>query len=132
MKRHHVALCADLMLWDVKHLDPRKHEKTTGVGNRLILENLERAARLTRIWLRVPLIAGLNDSVEHIGSVAALALKIGAEKVSLLPYHEGGRSKRQQIGGACKSSDSQAPTEGQVDLLRGIIKKKGLQVGIDN
>jgi len=124
--------CADLMLWDVKHLDSREHEKTTGVGNRLILENLERAAEFTRIWLRVPLIAGFNDSVEHIGSVVALARKIGAEKVSLLPYHEGGRSKNEQMGGSCQFPDAQAPTEEQVDLLREMIEKEGIKVGIGN
>ncbi|MBN2397686.1 MAG: glycyl-radical enzyme activating protein [Deltaproteobacteria bacterium] len=124
--------CADLILWDVKHLDPGEHERTTGVDNRLILENLERAAGLTRIWLRVPLIAGFNDSVEHIGSVAALARKIGAEKVSLLSYHEGGRSKSRQIGVRYQFPDAQAPAEKQVDLLRGIIEKEGLQVGVDN
>jgi len=122
----------DLILWDIKHLDPGEHERTTGVDNRLILENLERSAGLAKIWLRVPLIAGFNDSVEHIRGVATLAKKIGAEKVSLLPYHEGGLSKSRQIGVSYQFSDAQPPTEKQVDLLRGIIEKEGLQVGISN
>lgn len=122
----------DLLLWDIKHLDPREHERTTGVGNRLILENLERAAGLARIWLRVPLIAGFNDSVEHIGDVVTLARKIGAEKVSLLPYHEGGRSKSQQIGETYHPYDAQAPAEERIDLLREMIEKEGLLAGIGN
>jgi len=122
----------DLILWDIKHLDPGEHERTTGVGNRLILENLERAAGLTKIWLRVPLIAGFNDSEEHIGGVAALARKVGAEKVSLLPYHEGGLSKSRQIGGDYQFSDAKAPAEKQTELLRGIIEQEGLQAGVGN
>lgn len=122
----------DLLLWDIKHLDPREHERATGVGNRLILENLERAAGVTRIWLRVPLIAEFNDSVEHIEGVVALARRVGAEKISLLPYHEGGRSKSRQIGGVYPSSDAQAPAGEWIDLLRGMIEKEGLQAGVGN
>lgn len=122
----------DLILWDIKHLDPGEHERTTGVGNSLILENLKRAAGLTRIWLRVPLIAGFNDGEEHIGGVAALARRVGAEKVSLLPYHEGGRSKSRQIGVNYRFSDAQAPAEEQVDLLRRVIEREGLQAGVGN
>ena len=79
---------ADLVLFDIKHLDSREHKRTTRVENELILENLEKMSRLKNIWLRMPLIRGFNDSEAYIRNIVLLGKRTGAEKVSLLPYHE--------------------------------------------
>jgi pyruvate formate lyase activating enzyme len=124
------AAAADLMLWDIKHMDPQIHEQATGVSNRLILENLMRASKLVRIWLRIPLIAEFNDSREHVDRIIALARKIKAEKISLLPYHEGGRAKSQQIGKSYLCPDARAPAEEKIEALRKRIFDAGLPVNI--
>jgi len=131
-KIQQVAPWADLMLWDIKHLDPLEHERATGVGNQLILENVKRASALTRIWLRIPLIAGFNDGDDHMLAVIALALKINAKKISLLPYHEGGRSKNDQIGRAYPYIGDHAPTDERVSRLKTMINDAGIDVGIGN
>lgn len=123
---------ADLILWDLKHLDPKRHEQATGVGNRLILENLLRAAKLAKIWLRVPLIEGFNDDTAHMAGVIELAREIGAEKISLLPYHEGGRSKCEQIGRPYLCLGAQAPGQERIDALKEMTLAAGLAVGIGN
>ena len=121
----------DLILWDIKHLDPRVHRKATGVGNELILDNLHRAAALgKRIWLRMPLIAGFNDDPAHIAGVAALAKKVGAEKISLLPYHEGGVSKNEQLGRPYPFPQGKTPSEERVKFLKGIIDAEGINVTV--
>lgn len=122
----------DLMLWDVKHLDPREHQRTTGVGNRLILENLERAAKFTTIWLRIPLIAGFNDNEAHISGVIDLARRVGAEKISLLPYHEGGRTKNEQVGRTYPSFTGQTPTDEKIEAIKTKMASAGLKVGVGN
>ena len=122
----------DLMLWDIKHLDPQEHERVTGVGNRLILENLRRASEFVTIWLRMPLIDGFNDSEAYIEQVIDLALEIGAEKISLLPYHEGGRSKNEQIGRSYPFFGAQAPTDEKIAHLQEMITQHGIAVGIGN
>lgn len=122
----------DLMLWDIKQMDPEAHERATGVGNQLILENVKRASALTNIWLRIPLIAGYNDSEENIGRVIDLAQDIGALKISLLPYHEGGRSKNEQIGRSYPYSGACAPIKEQVERLKQTIEDAGIEVGIGN
>jgi pyruvate formate lyase activating enzyme len=120
----------DLVLYDVKHLDPLEHRRMMGVGNELILENLRRAAKTNATWLRVPLIAGFNDSEEHIRSVIRLAKEVGAQKLSLLPYHEGGESKSRQIGEAYEFSGGEAPTAEHVAGLRRIAESEGMAVSI--
>ena len=57
-----VAGHSDLFLYDLKMMDPAKHEKFTGVSNRLILDNLVRLAReRIDLIIRIPLIPGVND-----------------------------------------------------------------------
>ena len=88
----------DLALFDIKHLDAEQHRKGTGKSNRLILDNARRTASKVRTWLRVPLIPGYNDSEEHLKRIAKFGLEIGAEKISLLPYHVWGKAKYARLG----------------------------------
>ena len=112
----------DLILFDIKHLDSNEHKRTTGVGNELILENLERASKITKIWLRVPLIAGFSDSADHIRRIAILGKRLGVQKISFLPYHEGGKSKSEQLGWPYPLPDAKAPSEKHTNELKEMIK----------
>lgn len=123
---------ADLILFDVKHLDSELHRKTTGVENERILENLRKTAKGRKLWLRVPLIAGFNDAEDHIRQIAGLGVEIGAEKISLLPYHEGGKAKSEQIGIGCTYPEGRAPSEKHINKLRLVIEQTGLAVSIGN
>jgi len=121
----------DLVLFDIKHLDSDIHRHYTGVGNEIIIENLKKAARMKEIWLRIPLIKGINDSIEHITRVAALGKEIGAEKISLLPYHEGGLSKSEQLGIAYRFSEGEAPADEYVLELKDLIEEVGVHTTIN-
>ncbi|MEM2133701.1 MAG: glycyl-radical enzyme activating protein [Candidatus Freyarchaeota archaeon] len=120
----------DLVLYDVKHLDPVKHREGTGVDNEIILGNLHKAAKKRPVWIRVPLIAGYNDSKEHIKSLVDLAREVDAKKISLLPYHEGGKSKCEQIGKAYPIPDAKAPPEEYVKELEKYITELGVEATI--
>ena len=122
----------DLFLWDIKHLDGDRHESATGVGNDRILKNLEDASHRTAIWLRVPLVAGYNDSTDHIRRLAELANRIGAERISLLPCHEGGRSKCEQIGKPHPAFESRAPSQREMEILKQVVEQEGVPVSIGN
>jgi len=118
----------DLILYDVKNMDPVKHKEGTGVSNELILENFRKASKLAEVWVRIPLIEGYNDSVENITKVAELAEECGVKKVSLLPYHEGGVSKCEQIGVEYKLKNAKAPSNEHMQELADICKAKGIKV----
>lgn len=83
----------DLVLLDIKHLDSKIHKEWTGVDNTKILENAPKIAKLTKMWVRVPIIPGFNDTRDNIIETARFAFQIGAEKLTLLGYHELGRIK---------------------------------------
>jgi pyruvate formate lyase activating enzyme len=131
-KMEKVLRSVDLVLYDIKHLDPHEHKRTTGVGNSLILENLIKASKVTDIWLRIPLIADFNDSEEYIKDIVILGKNIGAKKISLLPYHEGGRSKSEQLGLSYQFPDGIAPSDEHINNLKEVVGKGGIKAAIGN
>lgn len=123
---------ADLLLWDVKHLDPAKHKEATGVDNGLILRNLAEASSRVPVWLRVPLIAEFNDSEDLLRDILLLGRRVKAGKISLLPYHEGGRSKCEQLGRIYPFPQAKAPSEDHVRYLKEMMEKEGIRAAIGN
>ncbi|MFZ0928580.1 MAG: glycyl-radical enzyme activating protein [Syntrophobacteraceae bacterium] len=122
----------DLVLLDIKHLDDEKHRRLTGVSNQRILANARIAAGMARTWFRVPLIENVNDDVNHIERMAELGREIGIEKISILPYHEGGIQKCSQIGKAYLIPEAKSPSNDHIETLRGIILEKGGSITIGN
>lgn len=93
-----LAVC-DTYLYDLKHMDSQMHKRETGVGNELILSNLEKlAAAGARIQIRIPLIPGYNDAPEHIAAAGDFLRKIRPECVKLLPYHQLAHMKYAGLG----------------------------------
>ena len=119
----------DLVLYDIKHMDTQKHKMGTGSGNERILKNAAKASGKARMWLRVPLMGGYNDSEENIAGVAELGKRIGAEKISLLPFHRWGESKFEQLG-LRYTWEAVEPESDRIEKLEGIIRNAGLDVGV--
>ena len=90
----------DLFLYDLKIWDEEKHARFTGAGNRLIHENLQRLSDLgAAIWIRIPVIPGINDTEDEIGHLVDFAGHMrGVEQISLLRYHAMGNRKRKALG----------------------------------
>jgi len=118
----------DLVLFDIKHLDADEHRDGTGVDNKLIMDNLEKAANYgrARIWIRVPVIPGYNDSDQYMERLARGLQGIKAEKVSLLGYHEWGRPKYQSLGKAYQLSGRKPLSDERICAIAGIFKSQGL------
>lgn len=120
----------DLVLYDIKHMDPSKHREGTGKTNDIILENARRVAARKRLWIRVPLIPGYNDSADDLSAVARFALDIGAEQVSILPYHIWGRSKFEKLGRRYTMEDVELPTREHVEHCRRTFTEAGLKTAV--
>jgi pyruvate formate lyase activating enzyme len=88
----------NLVLFDIKHLNPETHKKTVGVKNDVILENLKKLSGKVEIWLRVPLIPGFNDDFELADNIISLGRKVGAKRVYFLPFHRWGEHKYPRLG----------------------------------
>lgn len=61
----------DHLLYDIKIMDPEKHKFYTGGDNKLILENLVKAAETgVKIWIRTPIIPDATDNEQNIIRIA--------------------------------------------------------------
>jgi len=91
---HDLAEKFDLLLFDIKHYDSKKHFKGTGVYNDLIIKNLKWAIENNiDVLPRIPVIPEFNDSLEDARGMAQLLKKVKAKKVQLLPFHQFGEKK---------------------------------------
>lgn len=122
----------DLILFDIKHLDPGQHHAATGVDNNLILENLRMIARAgtTRLWIRLPVIPGFNDGEAYMEAVAAVLKDVPAEKISLLGYHEWGKPKYEALGRAYPLDGATPPSDERLQALAGLLAAAGLPVTV--
>jgi pyruvate formate lyase activating enzyme len=121
---------ADLVLFDVKHMDSTTHRKGTGVGNETILENARKVAQRVTTWIRIPLIPGFNDSESNLTRVADFAAEIGAKKISLLPYHNLGSSKYPKLGRTYPLEDVPLLAEETVKEVKSRLEAIGPMVEI--
>lgn len=116
----------DLCLFDIKTLDPDKHREYTGVDNDLIIANARRVSAQVTTWFRIPLIKDFNDSETDFKKVVEMALDLGVEKISLLPYHEGGKVKTHQIGTAYTMGRATPSAQDHIQHLMGIAAQMGM------
>jgi pyruvate formate lyase activating enzyme len=91
---------ADLLLYDVKGMDSGDHLRNTGVSNETIIRNLRNLDDFGKsIIIRLPLVPGLTESDANIKQTAIFLSGLKhVERIDLLPYHEYGRIKYDQLG----------------------------------
>ena len=91
---------SDIVLYDLKHMDPDEHKRLCGQSNELILSNLEVAVKSdARIIVRVPLIPDFNTSDEALSAIAQAILdRTRDAAVDIMPYHRYGANKYRMIG----------------------------------
>lgn len=125
------GLCS-LVLYDVKVLDEAAHRRWTGVTNGRILANLRALAGAHgNLWLRVPVIPGVNDDEENALGVAELARSLpSVRRVCLLPYHATGEGKRVRLGDDAAAPAWQPPARRRVEALARLYQKAGLETQI--
>ncbi|MCX7615556.1 MAG: glycyl-radical enzyme activating protein [Clostridiales bacterium] len=112
----------DLMFYDVKHIDPEVHKKLTGVSNELILKNLKMISTINKnIIARIPVVPTLNDDPENIRKTALFLEEIGIHRLELLPYHNFGEYKYQQIGREYSLKGMEAPSQEAMEALKKIV-----------
>ena len=117
-----------LVLLDIKCWDRERHRQLTGMEVGPVLGFAERLAALGRpMWLRYVLVPGLTDDSEDVGRLAAFTAALGnVERVDVLPFHQMGRYKWQQLGVEYRLRDQAPPSEELVERVRQIFSDHGL------
>ena len=122
----------DLFLFDVKIVDDARHRALTGVPSAPILANLRAlAAAGAAVWIRVPVVPGLNDAEDDLAAAAAVVAALpGAHRVSLLPYHRTGAAKARRLGRARPDIGAEPPPRARLEELAAIFRERGLVTNI--
>jgi pyruvate formate lyase activating enzyme len=120
----------DLYLYDLKLMDDARHRQYTSVSNQLILENLQRLSRLkSHIYVRIPLIPGINDDRENIEESAAfLASLPSLDAVELMPYHDIGLAKFDALGMEYKLKGTHPASKDHIVEIENILISCNLPV----
>ena len=121
---------SDLVLYDVKHMDPRVHAQGVGVSNELILSNAVRLASMTNMRISFPLVPSFNDSAENIQATATFAKGVGVEWVDINPMHRLGTAKYAYLGLPSPYTRYRKLTRDDVLRAQAMFVRSGLQTTV--
>lgn len=127
-----VATHTDLFLYDLKLMDDALHRQHTGVSNVLIHENLRTLARVhDRIWVRVPVIPGITDTVANLEAIGQFVSCLDrVRQVNLLPYHNTGLQKLRRLGRPLPCPALEPPPAEGLEQAARILARFGVQVRV--
>ena len=113
----------DLLLVDIKHIDPAEHKKLTGHGNENILDMFRYLDEIGKpIWIRHVLVPGMSDNDEYLTRTRDfIATLHNVEKVEVLPYHALALAKYQQLGIDYALKDVKSPTPERIANAKKIL-----------
>lgn len=131
----------DLVMMDLKHMDPEKHQWAVGASNRLILANARRLVETGKpIIFRTPIVPTVNDTPEEIGAIAAFVAELQAMRragngadpaplsLELLPFHRMAGDKYNSMGLDYRAKDLVPPTKETMAALVEVGQAYGIQV----
>lgn len=127
------AEVVDLFLFDIKHMDSSRHADLTGVHNERILENLEMLlTKRANVKVRMPLLKGINDSLEEIQAVIRFLQPFKSFKnfrgIDLLPYHKLGVNKYTQLGMTYAIEGDPSLSDEDLDRIEGWLQNEDFPV----
>ena len=124
-----LANYTDVILYDLKIMDPKQSEKTIGVDSEIILNNLEKLVyKNCLVILRVPLIPGFTMDERNIAAISTLAQRCGLKEIHLLPFHQYGSSKYESLGRDYTLKDLAVPSDEDVKVIKAKLEEAGLAV----
>lgn len=120
----------DLVLLDIKSWDPDTYRRVTGVE---LEPTLRLARRLSDVckptWIRFVLVPGLTDDETN---VAGLARFVGSltniERVEIVPFHQMGRHKWEQLGLPYQLSETPPASPALVERVKAVFRAEGVPV----
>ncbi|MBQ9979557.1 MAG: pyruvate formate lyase-activating protein [Oscillospiraceae bacterium] len=121
---------ADLLLLDIKALDPALCSNITGAdgsGAKALLEY--RQSQNRPVWIRHVLVPGYTLVLEHLEALAHyLSPFTCIERVELLPFHQLGSHKWELLGLDYTLKNTIPPSSVQAEQARSVFRKRGFSV----
>lgn len=113
----------DLLLFDIKHIDPVEHKALTAQPNDNILDCLRYLSEIKKpVWIRHVIVEGITDNDEYLRQTREFIDSLdNVERVEALSYHGMGVYKWEKLGIKYTLGDIKPPTETRLDTVRKIL-----------
>ena len=120
----------DLVLLDIKSVDPNTYQRVTGVKLEPTLKFARRLSDIGKpIWLRFVLVPDLTDDFDEVESLAEFAATLKSmERVEVLPFHKMGEHKWEALGLKYKLGDTEPPSDKLVSRVQDQFRERGATV----
>ncbi len=118
----------DTFLYDLKIMNNDLHKKYVGVDNSVILDNLiSLSMEKAKIYLRMPIIEGVNATEEEMQAKIEFLKenRINFEQINLLPYHNIGKGKYEQLGMVYNGEELAEPTVEKLEFFKQKLENYG-------
>jgi pyruvate formate lyase activating enzyme len=121
----------DLVLLDIKSINPDTYKELTGVELENTLKFAEYLDSIGKpVWIRHVVVPGITDKKENLEKLADYVSKLkNVEKIELLPFHQMGTHKWEEMNLEYPLKDVKEPTVEDMKAARQIFRDKGLNVG---
>jgi len=121
----------DLVLLDIKSINPDTYKELTGVELENTLKFAEYLDSIGKpVWIRHVVVPGITDKKENLEKLADYVSKLkNVEKIELLPFHQLGTHKWEEMNLEYPLKDVKEPTAKDMKDARQIFRDKGLNVG---
>lgn len=125
----------DLVMLDIKHIDPEKYQALTAQPLQPTLDFAHRLVKMGKpIWIRYVLVPGLTDDLADVEKHAQFVKSLQdagitlhgkklIERIEVLPFHNLGESKWQELNLKYTLSETEPPTPEFVKTIKEIYKK---------
>jgi pyruvate formate lyase activating enzyme len=127
----------DLVLFDLKEMDPERHRQFTGSSNNLILENLRRVSASTaqmgsELWVRTPLIPGATAREENLHAAGAFLARLPGPvaRWELCAFNNLCRDKYRRLNMHWAYSDARLLTQAELDYFTQVARTSGVDPDI--
>ena len=131
---------ADLVLYDIKHVDSEQHRVLTGRPNERILANLRNlAARMRRdgrpraLWIRTPLIPGATASAQNVRGIGRFIAEYLGDVVSrweLCSFNNLASDKYRRLGRVWDFEGVESMSRDDLERLRAVAVASGVDPSI--
>ena len=125
----------DLILYDLKEMDPSKHKEFTGQSNELILENAiwilnKIEGTTTKMWVRTPLIpefTATKENIQDIGKFIVEKLENKIDRWDLLAFNNLAKDKYHRMDLPYPCENLELFTSEEMDKFLQIAKETGVK-----
>ncbi|KXT78277.1 Pyruvate formate-lyase activating enzyme [Streptococcus sp. DD13] len=122
-KYNQLMAVTDLVLLDIKEINPDQHKIVTGHSNKTILACARYLSDIGKpVWIRHVLVPGLTDRDDDLKNLGEFVKTLtNVKRFEVLPYHTMGEFKWRELGRPYPLAGVKPPTRDRVENAKKLM-----------